>query len=108
MEVDSSSLFSTLHSECGIKETIFTYPLPPRSWCQRLSFIVTPQNLATIGGSSVAKSFTGTQIRKARHSYTLIVHLVVIIGPEVIEILYMSKASTIINMVCAEINYSIL
>ncbi len=40
---------TSLHSECGINVTEFTYPLPPRSWCDEYNFTVTPVNLVGNG-----------------------------------------------------------
>ena len=49
VDVVSSTSSATLHSECGITETEFTYPLPPRSWCDQYNFTVTPVNVVGNG-----------------------------------------------------------
>ncbi len=49
VDVVSSTSSATLHSECGIIETEFTYPLPPRSWCDVYTFTVTPVNVVGNG-----------------------------------------------------------
>ena len=38
-----------IHSECDIEETEFRYRTPSRIWCDWLTFIVTPVNLAGNG-----------------------------------------------------------
>ena len=52
VDVVSSTSSATLHSECGITVTEFTYPLPLRSWCDAYTFIVTPVNIVGNGISS--------------------------------------------------------
>ena len=64
IEVDSSSSLSELHSECEINATMFIFTLPPKIFCQRLTFIVTPQSVAGYGPSR-AQSFVVTVASKA-------------------------------------------
>ena len=45
VDVVSSISLTTLHSQCGIKTIQFMYVLPPKSWCDRYTFTVTPVNL---------------------------------------------------------------
>ena len=39
----------TLHSECGINTTMFTYPKPSDTDCVVYSFSVTPHNIVGAG-----------------------------------------------------------
>ena len=50
-EVNSTSS-STLHSQCGITETEYEYPIPPDSACHDHMITVTPVNPAGNGTSS--------------------------------------------------------
>ena len=43
---------STLHSQCGITETEYEYPIPPDSACHNLMVTVTPVNVVGNGTSS--------------------------------------------------------
>ena len=48
----TSGSSSTLHSECGITETEYEYPIPPDSACHDHMVTVTPGNPAGNGTSS--------------------------------------------------------
>ena len=59
VDVVNSTSSATLHSQCGITETQFTYPLPPINECDAYTFTVTPVNLVGNGtGNSVQYSLT--------------------------------------------------
>ena len=47
--VVNSTSSSILHSECGITETEYEYPIPPDSACHMYMFTVTPVNVAGNG-----------------------------------------------------------
>ena len=53
VDVVSTTSSATLHSQCEIIVTEFTYPFPPRSWCDEFSFVVTPVNVVGNGTSSL-------------------------------------------------------
>ena len=59
VDVINSTSLVTLHSECGINTTMFTYPLPDDSiHCTVVLFNVVPHNI--VGpGESAAKSYIG-------------------------------------------------
>ena len=50
--VVNSTSSSTLHSQCGITETEYEYPIPPDSACHDHMVTVTPVNPAGNGTSS--------------------------------------------------------
>ncbi len=53
VDVVSSTSSATCHSECGIIVTEFTYFLPPRSFCDEYTFVITPVNIVGNGTSSL-------------------------------------------------------
>ena len=58
------SISATLHSECGITETEYEYPIPPDSACHDHMVTVTPVNAA---GSGTASHIHYSQILKCMY-----------------------------------------
>ena len=44
VNVFNTTSTTTLHSECDINETRFSYPMPSRSWCDLFVISITPVN----------------------------------------------------------------
>ena len=65
--VNSTSSSIQLHSQCGITETEFEYPIPPDSGCHDYIVTVTPVNPA---GNGITDSSRILMCR-AIHSYTM-------------------------------------
>lgn len=65
------------HSTCGINETEFIYPIPPRSWCSVYIFTVYIANSSGNAGEQDSKAYQGTHT-----------------PPEVVEPLRTMKAAT--------------
>ena len=63
VDVVNSTSSSTLHSECGITETQFSYPIPPDSDCHVYTFTVTPVNIVG-NGSRDTVSYIGAETSK--------------------------------------------
>ena len=59
VDVISSTSSKTLHSECGITETEFTYPEPPG--CDGYTFTVIPVNIVGNGTTSSRSFFPKVQ-----------------------------------------------
>ena len=57
VDVVSATTSATLHSECGVRDTEFTYLLPPRSWCHQYNVSVTPVNVVGNGSIESIKFF---------------------------------------------------
>ena len=62
VDVVNSTSSSTLHSECGITETQFSYPIPPDSDCHVYTLAVTPVNIVG-NGSEELTSYVGAEER---------------------------------------------
>ena len=69
VDVINSTSSVTLHSECMIIETLFTYPIPENTNCTVIKFIVTPVNIVGRGGS-VADSYIGVRSSRSHHCTT--------------------------------------
>lgn len=52
VDVVKSSSSISVHSQCGIRETMFSYPIPSDAECQVYNFVVTP--VALVGMSETA------------------------------------------------------
>ena len=68
VDVVNSTSSSTLHSECGITETQFSYPIPPDSDCYVYNFTVTPVNIVGNGTSEIV-TYMGAGISKGSMFY---------------------------------------
>ena len=65
VDVINATSSVTLHSECGINTTMFTYPIPKNTNCT-VEFIVTPHNI--VGqGQSTAESYIGVRSSRSHH-----------------------------------------
>ena len=49
VDVFTASSSARLHSECEITDTKFSYPMPPRNWCDLIIFTITPVNVVGNG-----------------------------------------------------------
>lgn len=49
IDIENSTSSSTIHSECNIIATEFTYPHPAGGWCDTFVFVVTPVNVVGNG-----------------------------------------------------------
>ena len=89
VDVINSTSSVTLHSQCGITETLFTYPIPENTNCTVVEFIVTPVNI--IGqGQSAAKSYIRVRSSRSHQCITvmryIILNLIAIQGPQVLSL----------------------
>ena len=64
-----NSTSSTLHSQCGITETEYEYPIPPDSACHMYMFTVTPVNPVGNGQPSTQEGIMPTVIEMIRLSF---------------------------------------
>ena len=56
----------TLHSECMITETLFSYPIPDNTNCTVVEFIMIPVNVVGLGVSA-AESYIGVRSSRSHH-----------------------------------------
>ena len=84
VNVVNSNSSSTLHSECGINETEFSYPIPPDSQCNNYTFIVIPVNLVGNGSEDLAP-YVGAQASKSLLVLCCCV-LIIILGKRIITV----------------------
>ena len=68
--VTSTSSLEALDTLCEINTTEIQYPLPPRSWCFHLNFIIIPVNLA---GNGVRSNVSYTSAEESKYSYMCVV-----------------------------------
>ena len=60
VDVINSTSSVTLHSQCGITETTFTFPIPTDTNCHAYNFSVTPVNIVG-NGTEDTTSYIGVQ-----------------------------------------------
>ena len=72
VDVMNSTSSVTLHSQCRITETLFSYPIPENTNCTVVEFIVTPLNI--VGqGESAAESYIRVRSSRSHHCTTCII-----------------------------------
>ena len=66
VDVINSTSSVTLHSQCGIIEALFSYPMPENTNCSVVEFIVIPLNI--VGqGESAAGSYIEVRSSRSHH-----------------------------------------
>ena len=75
VDVINSTSSVTLHSECGITETEFSYPLPEDAVCHSYVLAITPVNVVGRGVSS-SVSYIGTEAGTASKCWTQVDEIV--------------------------------
>ena len=80
--VVNSTSSSTLHSECGITETEYEYPIPPDSACHDHMVTVTPVNPADNGTSSSIHPYpqdTECKCTNIKYNYICMLRMIIIL-----------------------------
>ena len=79
----------TVHSECNIIETTFTYPIPEDADCHVYNFTVIPVNIVGNGTEDTA-SYIGVQASmwgQFDHSYNFLIKISKLcIGPAILKV----------------------
>ena len=103
-----STSSSTLHSQCGITETEYEYPIPPDSACHDHMVTVTPVNSAGNGTSSTLTYSQTTECKcntMPQYLTKLYYCPMTCVAPQVNEVVSVPHATYTIVMVSCYYNY---